>query len=108
MKLPAFENLAAVVRDLAGLNREERIDPDIQVLRDLRIVGKRSVALLKAIECHYGIEFRPELYDQVQNERTIRSEDQDEGPVIQSLLGNSMQVTRSLTVASFTRPLCRS
>lgn len=98
MKVPSFEDLAEVVRDSARLKQDERIDPDTQFLRDLNITGKHGLEPLKAVERHYGIGFKPELYEQTQTEGLIRSEDTDESPVIQSLLGSSAPTGHPFTV----------
>jgi hypothetical protein len=98
MRFPSFEDLAQVVRDSARLKRDERIDPDSQFLRDLGITGKHWIELLKAVEGHYGIEFKPELYERLQTEELARSEDSDESPLIQSLFGSSAFTGHSFTV----------
>ena len=50
-----LENLAEVVRDLAGLKRDKRIDPETQFERDLGVTGDDGSELLEKVERHYWI-----------------------------------------------------
>jgi hypothetical protein len=50
MKFPSFEELAELVRVSARLKRNERIDPDTQLWRDLKLNEKQGIELLSAIE----------------------------------------------------------
>jgi hypothetical protein len=98
VKFPSLEDLAKVIRDSGRLKRDKRIDPDTQVCRDLGISGNDGAKLLNAIEGHYQIGFKPELYDRIESARSIHGEDRDESPVIQSLFGGSFSEQPPFTV----------
>ncbi len=105
MKFPSFEDLANVIRDSARLKRELRIDPDTKVCRDLGISGSDGAKLLKAIEGHYGIEFKSEPYDRIESDCSILREDRDDSPVIQTPLGGSFSEENPFTVGQLYRVL---
>ena len=86
MKFPSFEELAELVRVSARLKRNQRIDPDTQLLRDLKLNEKTGIDVLTAIEEHYEIRLSPEIHNHIQNVGSFECKDTDEFPVIQSLL----------------------
>jgi hypothetical protein len=102
VKFPSFEDLARLIRDSARLKRDERIDPDTQVCRDLGISGNDGANLLKAIEVHYQIGFTSDLYDRIERDRSILRKDCDE-PMIQSLFGGALSAEHPLTVGQLYR-----
>ena len=98
MKYPSFEDLARVTRDSARLKRDTRIDPDTQICRDLGLSGNIGIKVLKAIESHYKIALKAELFDRIETCRSIMQENRDEIPVIQSLLGRPIPEEAPITL----------
>ncbi|WP_348263656.1 hypothetical protein P8935_03635 [Telmatobacter sp. DSM 110680] len=98
MKFPSFEELAEVVRVSARLKLNQRIDPDTQLLRDLKLNDKTGVNVLSAIERHYEIRLSPEIHNHIQNIESIQCKDADEHPVIQSLFAPSTREEHPWTV----------
>ena len=103
MKYPSFEDLAKVIRDSARLKRDTRIDPDAKVCRDLGLSGKIGINLLKAIESHFNIALKRELFDRIETCESMNQEDRDEVPVIQSLLGRPIPEEDPITVGQLYR-----
>ena len=98
MKYPSFEDLARVIRDSARLKSDTRIDPDAQICRDLGLSGNSGINLLKAIENHYKITLKAELFDRTEICRSMIQENRDEMPVIQALLGRPIPDEDPITV----------
>jgi hypothetical protein len=103
MKFPSFEELAELVRVSARLKRDQRLDPDTQLLRDLRVNGKTGIDLLIAIEQHYGIRLSPEIHKALQEFGSVQCKDADEPPVIQSLFASSGAEDHPWTVGKLYR-----
>jgi acyl carrier protein len=95
-RFPSFEGLAELVRTSLHVKRSERIDPDTQLLRDLKVDGKRALELLGAIEVHFGIQLSPEIHTRFQEIGSIQAK--NESPVVQSLFAGSRQDDNPLTV----------
>jgi hypothetical protein len=100
VKSPSFEDLAKVIRDSVRLEKDKRVDPDTQVLRDLDISGTDGARLLKAIEDHYQMRFTSKIYDRIESSPR---ESRDESPVIQSLLGESISEELPITIGQLYR-----
>lgn len=107
MKFPSFEEFAELVRSSARWKRNERIDPDTQLLRDLKVNRKTRTDLLISIERHYGIEFPAEIYRTIQDIRSIRCEDANESPVIQALFALSKPEAPTWTVGRLYRDVLK-
>jgi hypothetical protein len=117
MKYPSFEDLVNVVRDSLRLKRVERIDPDTQFVRDLRITETHRIDLLKKIEVHYGIEFTVDFYDRMPSEslfhakkfhaKKFHAKNADEPPIIQTLFGASRSEVGSFTVGQLYKAVLR-
>jgi hypothetical protein len=103
MKYPSFEELAELVRTSTRLKHGQRIDPDTQLLRDLKVNEKTGVELLIAIERRYEIRLSPEIHNQIQDIASIQCKDADESPVIQTLLGSSRPEDHPWTVGRLYR-----
>jgi hypothetical protein len=85
------------------LQRNQRIDPDTQLWRDLKLNEKQGIDLLIAIERHYGIRLSPEIHNHIQNIGSIQCKDTDESPVIQSLFASSTLEDHPWTVGRLYR-----
>jgi acyl carrier protein len=96
MKFPSFEELAELVRTSAQLKRSERIDPDSQLRRDLKVHGRHAADLLNAIESHFGIQFPAAIRNDLREAATVRCP--DESPVVESLFASLRQDETPWTV----------
>jgi hypothetical protein len=103
MQFPSFEELAELVRVSARLKRNQRIDPDTQLLRDLEVNEKQGIDLLTAIERHYEIHLSPEIHNYIDNLGSIQCKDTVESPVIQSLFASSTLEDHQWTVGRLYR-----
>ena len=98
MRFPSFEELAELVRTAARLTRNERVDPDSELHRDLKLDGRRAIEVLNAIEGHFGIHLSPEIHHQFENIPSGLSKGSDSSPVLQSLMGTAIREDHPWTV----------
>ena len=98
MNFPSFEELAELIRTSARLGRKQRIDPDTQLLHDLKLNEKQVISVGIAIEQHFGIRLSAEVADQLQDMYAFQSENSDKGPVIQALFAPAESVDHPWTV----------
>lgn len=97
MNFPSFEEFAELVRTSAGFAPKQRIDPDTQLLRDLRLNEKKAISVGTAIEQRFGIRLSPEIHKHLQDVGSFQYQDSDKDPVIQPLFGSAKSAAHSWT-----------
>jgi hypothetical protein len=104
MEYPSFDKFAEVVHRYVEVKRDTCINPQTQLQRDLDMNHKKCFALLKTLKMHYGITLSPDSFDLKADERLFDSEEADQDPFIQTVLGTTGPEVRPLTLGQ----LCRA